>query len=348
MALDITIYNLQKLTSRSGKEYMGRAIAFTPGQRGAIPAACEQPPFYTREQRNGETSWNRLQARLLAEARTEALQVQAVQEARAKGVDVVASPEESRERLTNKIAAYLAEVEANKSKATWNAYRKSTELFLKSSTKLNVNDVERTDMLHFKTYLKKEDYSGRSIFNHFANITIFFVWAKGEENTLGLKQSDWPEKPERDPEAYSQEEIKTLFQMAAKTFRGLERNKGEERDDRLLLDAFVNSGMREGELAHLTYGDIDAKHSVWKVRAKEVHNLKTKGSKRDVPVGEWLTAKVMERKKSDGRQDTDLIFPISSGGVDTHLIRVTQRIAKLACLTGRGDNHKVRATAITK
>jgi integrase len=56
----------------------------------------------------------------------------------------------------------------------------------------------------------------------------------------------------------------------------------------------------------------------------------------------------MERKKSDGRQDTDLIFPSSSGGVDTHLLRVTQRIAELAGVTGRVDNHKFRATAITK
>jgi len=31
--------------------------------------------------------------------------------------------------------------------------------------------------------------------------------------------------------------------------------------------------------------------------------LKTKGSKRDVPVGEWLTAKVMAQKKAYARPD---------------------------------------------
>ncbi len=96
-----------------------------------------------------------------------------------------------------------------------------------------------------------------------------------------------------------------------------------------------------------TYGDIDLKHSLWKVRPNNGHNLKTTGSKRDVPVGEWPTAKVMERKKTEGKQDGDLIFP----GPATHLIRITQRIAALAGVKGRVkgrvDNHKFRATAIT-
>jgi integrase len=347
MALELTIYNRQKLTSKSGKEYIGYAVAFTPGQRGAIPAANELPPFYLREQRNGDTTWTRLQARTLQEAKTEALQAQAVREATASGIEVVQPGDENKERLTAKVAAYLAETEANKSSATWKAYRRSTELFLESCKKLNVGEVGRSDMLHFKTYLKKQEFSGRTLYNHFLNITIFFVWAKGEEDTLGLNENDWPEKPERDPEAYTEEEIKSLLETAAGTFHGLKRKKGEKHDDRLLLNAFLNSGLRDGELSHLTYGDVDAKHSIWRVRAKEEHELKTTGSKRDVPVGEWLTGKITERKKADGRQDTDLIFPSTHGEVDTHLIRITQRIAQLAGVSGRVDNHKFRATAIT-
>jgi integrase len=288
-----------------------------------------------------------LQARTLQGAKTQALQAQAVREATARGIEVVQAGDENKERLTAKVAAYLAEVEANKSLATRKAYRRSTELFLESCKKLNVGEVGRTDMLHFKTYLKKQEFAGRTIYNHFLNITIFFVWAKGEEDTLGLNENDWPEKPERDPEAYTDEEIKLLLETAAGTFHGLKRKKGEKNDDRLLLNAFLNSGLRDGELSHLTYGDIDTKHSIWKVRAKEEHELKTTGSKRDVPVGEWLTAKIVDRKKTDGRQDTDLIFPSTQGGVDTHLIRITQRIAELAGVSRRVDNHKFRATAIT-
>ena len=52
--------------------------------------------------------------------------------------------------------------------------------------------------------------------------------SKGEEDTLGLNDNDWPEKPERDPEAYTEEEIKKLLETAAGTFRGLERKDGEK------------------------------------------------------------------------------------------------------------------------
>jgi len=40
MPLQITIYNRQKLTSANGKEYIGRALAFAPGQRGAVSDTC--------------------------------------------------------------------------------------------------------------------------------------------------------------------------------------------------------------------------------------------------------------------------------------------------------------------
>jgi integrase len=347
LALEIIIYNRQqKISDKKKKSYVGYTSVFTPGQRGAVSEAAKVPPFYVRDQRGGQ-QWLRLQARELDDAKAEAEKMQHILQAKAQGVEVLDAPDENKERLTNKVAAYLAEVEANKSKATWDAYRRSTELFLESCKRLNLADVNRTDMLNFKAYLKKKEFSGRSQYNHFLNMTIFFVWAKGEADTLGLKEGDWPDKPERDPEAYSDEEINKLLKTAATTFRGLKRQKGETKDDRLLLNAFLNSGLRDGELSHLTFGDIDQKHSLWKVRPKENHNLKTTGSRRDVPVGEWLTKNIMERKNTEKKQDTDLIFPGKTGGVDTHLIRVTQRIAKLAKVTGRVDNHKFRATAIT-
>jgi integrase len=43
-----------------------------------------------------------------------------------------------------------------------------------------------------------------------------------------------------------------------------------------------------------------------------------------------------------------LIFPnTTETDPDSHLLRITQRIAELAGIEGRVDNHKFRATAIT-
>ena len=87
MTLQITIYNRQKLTSANGKEYVGRALAFAPGQRGAVSDTCEQPPFYIRDQR-GDKQWIRLDARTLAAAKTEAEKHQHIRQALARGVEV--------------------------------------------------------------------------------------------------------------------------------------------------------------------------------------------------------------------------------------------------------------------
>ena len=92
MALEMTIYNRQTQTSKSGKQYIGYAVAFAPGQRGAIPAAAELPPFYVRDQRGGQ-QWLRLEARTLTDAKTEAQKQQHILQAKARGVEVVTAPD---------------------------------------------------------------------------------------------------------------------------------------------------------------------------------------------------------------------------------------------------------------
>jgi integrase len=347
MPLQITIYNRQKLTSASGKEYIGRALAFAPGQRGAVSDTCEQPPFYIRDQR-GDKQWIRLDARTLAAAKTEAEKHQNIRQALARGVEVAPSDAEQKLRLTSQVAVFLQETEANKSPATWAAYNRSLELFQASCKRLNVSDVKREDLLHFKAYLKKQEFSGRTVYNNFLNVCIFLAWAKHPAEGLGIKKGDWPVKEERDPEAYTEEEIDRFLKAASGTFRGIAKKAEETRDDRLLLKSFLYPGLRDGELQHLSYNDIDVKHSLWTVRPKAAHNLKTKESQRRVPVGEDLTKRIVERKEVEGKTGEDLIFPNTTEiDPDTHLIRITQRIAKLAGIEGRVDNHKFRATAIT-
>jgi hypothetical protein len=60
-----------------------------------------------------------------------------------------------------------------------------------------------------------------------------------------LKESDWPQKTEREPEEYHADELEKLLTTAAKTFQGLDRDtgryKGAMKDDRLLLNAFLNT-----------------------------------------------------------------------------------------------------------
>jgi len=331
MPLELSIYNRQEQTSKDGKKYVGRICVFAPGQSGRLSEADQLPPFYIRDQRGGK-QWVRLAARTITEAKAEAQKAQDVMEAERKGVPIVA-PNGQQSRLSIRIDEYLSEIEANKSPATYKAYSRSMELFKESCRRANLEDVSREDILTFKVYLKKHnDIGERSAFNNFLNVMIFLKWAGHKVN---IKKNDWPSKLQRIPDEYTDEEIEAMMKVA-------------DENDRLLLKAFLLSGMRDGEMAYFTYGDISVKTSMWNVRPKPGHALKTEKAQREIPVGEWLTTKIMEKKVEEHKTNHDLVFPNSLGKPNGHLIYVVKRVAKKAGITGRVDNHKFRSSAICR
>jgi integrase len=246
--------------------------------------------------------------------------------------------------LGDMIDKFLAEVQANKARKTHLSYANSLKMFRESCRKSAINAVDRSDVMAFKLYLKNytqndgTKLSARSLFNNFLNTAVFFKWAKRSFKSMGVNKGDWFPKPEREPEAYSTEELKSLFEAA-------------DADQRLLLKSFLNTGFRSGEIAHLTYGDIDVRHSIWTVRAKTLNGRewkpKTADSEREVAVDPELTKKIMARKAAAKATDDMLVFPNRDGSPDHHLLRIVKRVAAKAGVTGRVDDHKFRSTAIT-
>ena len=314
--------------------------------RGRRPAGLEGP-FYTRLLGPGKTDptkkvqhWELLNETTLDDAIAHAEKLHNALDAKAKGLTVAeANAVDGSNRLTTKITAFCNEAEANKAKKTWQAYANSLRYFRDSCKRTDVQDIDRDDMLAFKKHLRNERHeetgepmAERTIYNNFLNVMIFLKWCGVKP---GIKKNDWPKKPEREPEEYTDEEIVALLGAA-------------EPDERLILNSFLCSGLRSGEMAHFTYGDIDYKHSVWTVQPKGEWKTKTQGSQRDVPVPEWLTKKIHERKVTGKHQAVDLVFPNTEGNPNDHMIRIVKRVAKRAKVTGRVDDHKFRATAITR
>ena len=305
---------------------------WSEGQRGRIQDNLNRPPYYTRK----DGGWKPLAGDTLDAAKESLKQIAAVDEAVAKGVRVV--EEGNGTALSQAIAAYLEETQSNKSHKTWLAYKNSLNFFTDFATGRirQVQDVQRSTMLAFKTYLKNQDLSARSIYNNFLNVMVFFKWAGVK---TGVRQGDWPNKPEREPEAYEESEVKALLTAA-------------NPEERLLLRAFLCSGLRSGEIANLTYGDIrfiNSKDSIWTVRPKAGWNPKTKNSARDVPVScGSLTSQIRERMEKQSKKKTDLIFPNGLGQPNHHMLRIVKRVALRAGLTSiRVDDHKFRSTTIT-
>ncbi len=240
------------------------------------------------------------------------------------------------ETLTSATQRYNDEVKANKADSTWRAYRNSLRHFLASCRKATIQQVTREDLLAFKTYCKtiKKQADG-TIYNNFLNVMVFFKWAN---HPTGIKTDDWPKKPKPDPEEYTDEELEAMFRVA-------------DAEERLILKSFLFSAMREGELAHLTYGDVDFRDSLWRVRVKPQWRwkLKTEAAQREVPVNPKHTEKIQERMKAKGKKPPDLVFPNGNGEPDGHLLRIVKKVAKRAGLdTDEVYCHKFRSTQITR
>lgn len=242
---------------------------------------------------------------------------------------------DNQESLVSTIQRYTDEVKANKAHRTWTAYRNSLRQFLASCRKSTFEQVAREDVLAFKTYCKTvKKHADGTVYNNFLNVMVFLKWAS---HPTAIKAEDWPKKPKPDPEEYSDEELEAMFKAA----------DGEER---LTLKSLLFSAMREGELAHLTYGDIDFRDSLWRVRKKDASNweLKTPAAHREIPVCPKLTDKIQERMKANGKKPTDLVFPNPKGEPDGHLLRIVKKVAKRAGLDTTAYCHKFRSTQITR
>jgi integrase len=307
-----------------------------------------QPPFYSRVRQQ----WVKLGAQTVADAQKELQGVEVLEAAKRQGA-IVETPKEGG-LLKDRIADYLAFVEANKAPATLRKFTRSLKYFVQSAPP-NVKDITRETMLNFKHALVKRGMNSRTVFSHFLDVQIFNKWhtkSKWPRIITELEKGDWPEKVNREPEAYTQNELTKLFaatepsEANLEKMKNLKRSREEKlsmlRDENLILKSFLMSGMRSGELTNLVYGDVDKENSLWKIRKG-----KTKAAQRSIIIPKELTQKILDRQKAMYRSDRDLIFPSKTGKVWHKIHHVVQRVARRAGVTGRVDDHKFRSTAIT-
>ena len=72
------------------------------------------------------------------------------------------------------MADYLDEVKLTKKPKTLAAYTTALEYFTESCTKMNLEEIERGDLLKFSAFLRDEKkQSPRSVYNKFENVMTF-------------------------------------------------------------------------------------------------------------------------------------------------------------------------------
>ena len=259
-----------------------------------------------------------------------------VQVLRSKALGIeVAEPESSNagSPLASAIREYLADIKLTKKPKTHAAYERSLDLFTESCNKTRVEIVDRRDMLQFSAFLRDEKkLEPRTVWNKFANV-MSFLKAQGVRNLVS--KNDWPKFTEDEPDVYEQEELDPFFRAC-------------DEEEKLWFKFFLQTGMREQEVMHVSWPDINLARGIVTVRYKPEYGFSPKAYKgREIPIPDTLVARLKEHKaKSDKK--CGLVFPTSGCKPKLNFLDDLKAVAERAQLDK--DNfwlHKFRATFAT-
>jgi integrase len=253
----------------------------------------------------------------------------AVQEA---GLKLVEPQKNDRRTLADAITAYLENQEAvGKAHKTVIGRKHKLQLFREHCQRTYLADITVADLERFITFLRgkyKSPKGRRTIFNVFGAVSTFL---RSNGITLGCKLVSELSRQyiPKDVVAYTPEELKALFTICSE-------------EDKLVFEFFLYSGFREGEVANLRWNNINFHMNTVRIAPKPNWNPKRKSDRRVIPLPAWLVDKLKFRFEATKAKLTDLVFPNGQGGVDGHLLRRLQAIAKE--LPGHYELHKFRKT----
>src|SRR5690242_5456452 len=138
----------------------------------------------------------------------------------------------------------------------------------------------------------EKEQSPRSTYNKF-EVVVTFLKAQGIRGLAG--KNDWPRFTEEEPEIYEQEELDKLF-------------AGCDTEERLWFEFFLMTGMREQEVMHVYWSDVNLKASTVRVTHKPDRGWTPKAYKeREIPIPSRLASSLKTWKtKANG---CPLVFP---------------------------------------
>jgi integrase/recombinase XerD len=235
--------------------------------------------------------------------------------------------------LDTAIDAYLSEIQQQRKPKTHAAYATALRYFYASCGNKPLQDIRRSDLLDFATYLREEKgQAPRSCYNKFENVVSFL---KRHDLSLKLSAHDWPKFVEEEPEIYEQETLDKFFAACTD-------------DERTLFEFFLMSGLREQEVIYATDKSLNFGTCTVTVRRNPEYGWTPKMYKeRAVPAPPALMGKL--KKMLVARGKGGLLFPTSSGKPKYNFLDIAKAVAKRAGIPE--DEiwlHKFRATFATR
>jgi integrase/recombinase XerD len=172
-----------------------------------------------------------------------------------------------------------------------------------------ISEITSEDLITHMGFLRGKHLSERSISNHIIRITALLRRHKIVD-VLGPEERPQYEEPE--VQSYNADELMALLAAA-----------GDE--ERLLYEFFLSTGLREQEVMHCSWSNIDFKNKLVKVRSKPAAGFQIKDKQeRSVPVPDTLIDSLKERRL---HSTSTLVFPGPGGKANGHFLRQLKGLA---------------------
>jgi integrase/recombinase XerD len=259
---------------------------------------------------------------------------QAELNAKAQGVPIAPeAQEQSGQSLQAAIDQYVEETRLTKKKKTLAAYSVALRYFAASCSKLYLEEIERADMLRFHAYLRDEkEQTPRSCWNKFSNVMSFL---KAQGVNAGVRKNDWPRYVEDTPAVYEKADLEKLFAVCSA-------------QEKLYFEFFLKTGMREQEVMHTFWSDVNFARGTITVSAKPQFGFTPKNYKgREIPIPSNLIHD-LKAAKAKATSSCQLLFPTSGCKPKNDFLDTLKARAKEAELNP--DDfwlHRFRATFAT-
>ena len=249
------------------------------------------------------------------------------------GVSVRLDDQNGHRSVAAAVADFLDETKLTKKPKTLSAYSTALAYFVESCHKLNLEEIDRRDLLKFSAFLRDEkDQAPRSVYNKFENV-MTFLKANGIRGLAS--KNDWPRFTEEEPEIYEQEELDKLFAKC-------------DVEERLWYEFFLMTGMREQEVMYAYWSDINLAASTVRVSHKPDRGWTPKAYKeREIPIPTKLV-KSLKAWKAKSDKSCSLLFPTAGCKPKLDFLDGLKAVAERAKLDK--DEfwlHKFRATFAT-
>lgn len=223
-----------------------------------------------------------------------------------------------RETLRAAKGRYVADAEARGANEAAAQARLVLDEFALVSRRTYVDEVTREDVLRFHEALRKRGCSPRTVANKHARLKSFLLFVGFDKEELKRLLPPTPRYDKELPTVYHAEQIDAIKKRADKKML------------RVILLA-LQCGLREQELSHLEWRDLNLKEGVLRVRSKPEWKFQVKDAEeRDIPIPAELLAELVAERKENPK--TRLVVGNSDDKPERHLLRELKRLARAAGL----------------